>query len=135
MATVFDKILDKEIPNYTVYENDYALAFLDINPSVTGHTLVIPKERVASIADLSPEAAAGFIHAVQEVNKLLKNKLSCDGVNHLLADGVSAGQEVMHVHMHLLPRYKQDGKHFHPVGKQVSLSSQEFIDLQEQLRS
>ena len=135
MTTVFDKILDKEIPNYTVYEDEHALAFLDINPAVKGHTLVIPKERVASLADLSKEAASGFMHAVQEVNKLLKKNLSCDGVNHLLADGSSAGQEVMHVHMHLLPRYKNDAQNFHPVGKQVEMSSQEFVNVQQQLRS
>lgn len=134
MATIFDKILDGEIPNYTVYENEHALAFLDINPAAKAHTLVIPKQRVSSIDQLRPEVASGFIHAIQQVNSLLKEKLGCDGINHLIADGSVAGQEVMHLHMHLVPRFKGDGLRMHPVGKNIDMSADEFKQLQKQLQ-
>jgi histidine triad (HIT) family protein len=135
MATIFDKILDGEILCYKVYEDEHTLVFLDINPSVKGYLLVIPKERKASLAELSDASSAALIHTTQKMNRLLKEKLNCDGINHLLADGSAAGQEVMHVHMHVIPRYKNDSLSIHTKDKVLDLSKDEFKEIQSQLQT
>lgn len=135
MTTIFDKILDGEISAYTIYEDEQTLVFLDIYPAAKGHILVIPKnERVPSLADLSPKAAAALIHTTQKMNKLLKERLDCDGVNHLLADGSASGQEVMHVHMHLIPRYKNDKLHIHEKTHVEECSEDDFKEIQSKLQ-
>lgn len=135
MSTIFDKILEGEIPSYKIYEDEHTYVFLDAYPAAKGHLLVIPKnERVASLADLSDEVAAAFMHTIQKMNRLLKDRLEPDGINHMLADGSAAGQEVMHVHMHLIPRYESDTLHIHEKTHVEELSTEEFKEIQERLQ-
>jgi len=110
---IFAKILKGELPCTKVYEDQYTLAFLDLQPVNEGHTLVIPKEECSSVNDLSPQSLAQVIQTGQKIGRMLReSSLPCEGVNFWFSDGASAGQEVFHVHLHVVPRYKGDGFHF-----------------------
>lgn len=102
---VFCAIAEGEIPSFKVYEDDLVLAYLDINPFTKGHTLVIPKVHTAGLLDTSDETLAAIISRVKKVASHLKERLPCDGFNILQNNGESAGQTVMHLHFHIVPRY------------------------------
>lgn len=106
---VFCKIIAGEIPSFKVYENDYVLCFLDINASTDGHTLIVPKKHFENIFDLDETYAYEIIKAVKYVANLLKEKLNVSAVNVINNSGVLAGQTVMHFHIHVIPRYENDG--------------------------
>lgn len=101
---VFAKILRGELPCVKVYEDELTLAFMDIMPSVEGHTLVITKEPAEGILDLSPEGAKALIMATQKVAKAVKKALAPAGVMLLQLNGAAAGQSIPHIHFHILPR-------------------------------
>ena len=109
MDCIFCKIIAGEIPNYTVYQDDNVLAFLDIHPCSKGHTVVIPKKHFANLWDMSTETfdlmAAGLRAAAGRVQARLKP----DGMNIGLNNGRAAGQAVGHVHWHIIPRWEGDG--------------------------
>ena len=89
-------------------ETDIALAFLDAFPVTEGHTLVVPKRHVSSLFDLPEEEQAAIWRAVAHVREALASELRPDGFNIGLNDGTSAGQTVMHAHVHVIPRRKGD---------------------------
>jgi histidine triad (HIT) family protein len=97
-----------EIPSFKVYEDDFVLAYLDINPFSKGHTLVIPKEHSSGLIETSDETLAVLISRVKKVANHLKNVLPCDGFNILQNNGEAAGQTVMHIHFHIVPRYGKE---------------------------
>ncbi len=101
---IFARILRGELPKVAVYEDDLTLAFMDIMPSVEGHTLVIPKEPAESILDLSSEGAAALIKATQKVARAVKRGLDAPGIMLVQLNGAAAGQSVPHIHFHVLPR-------------------------------
>lgn len=101
---VFAKILRGELPCVKVYEDETTLAFMDIMPSVEGHTLVIPKASAENIFDLEPAAAAALIKATQKVAKAVKKALACPGVMIVQLNGAAAGQSIPHIHFHVVPR-------------------------------
>ena len=100
---IFAKILRGEIPNITVYEDDQTLAFMDIMPQMTGHTLVIPKEPAETLFDLSDEGANNLIYKVKHVARAVKKGLNADGITLFQLNGSAAGQTVPHIHFHILP--------------------------------
>ena len=104
---VFCAIAAGEIPSFKVYEDELVLAYLDINPFSKGHTLVIPKAHTEGLLDTSDETLAAVIARVKKIAAHLKTALPCDGFNILQNNGQSAGQTVMHVHFHIVPRYDQ----------------------------
>lgn len=106
---IFCKIIQKEIPSFIVYENDYVLCFLDINASTKGHTLIVPKKHATSIFDLAEEDLIEVSKAVKVVTNLLKENLHVENVNLINNSGSLAGQTVMHFHLHVIPRYENDG--------------------------
>ncbi len=107
---VFCRILAGDIPASVVYEDDYSLAFLDIQPITPGHVLLIPKVHAASLIELDQASAARLMIVAQKVDQALRQSgLACEGVNLYLADGAAAGQEVFHVHLHVFPRFAGDG--------------------------
>lgn len=115
-STIFDKILSGDVPCHKVYEDDHTLAFLDIAPKAPGHTLVIHKhDRCANLSDMANESSSQLIHSAQRVINQLTEKLDAHGVNVLVAQGSAAGQEVMHVHIHLIPRTEDDNLKIHGV--------------------
>ena len=100
---IFAKILRGEIPCNKVYEDEHTLAFMDIMPQAEGHTLVITKEPAETILDLSPAAAAAWIHTVQKVANAVKTAMGVEGFVLMQLNGAAAGQTVPHVHFHILP--------------------------------
>ena len=104
MSTIFDKILDGEIPCHKVYEDDHVLAFLDIGPLAAGHTLVIPKERKAYVHELSDDAAAALGRVLPRIARAVMQVTGCDQYNILQNNGPRAHQAVFHVHFHIIPK-------------------------------
>lgn len=109
METIFDKIIAGAIPSYKIYEDDFCIVILDINPIRKGHCLVISKKSVDIITKLDSDTLSHIISAVQAVDKRLREKLGADAVNVLVNDGKDAGQEIPHVHFHVVPRFSGDG--------------------------
>ena len=109
---VFCAIAAGEIPSFKVYEDDLVLAYLDINPFSKGHTLVIPKEHCTGLLDTPDEMLAALIARVKKVAAHLKTALPCDGFNILQNNGEAAGQTVMHIHFHIVPRYGKENISF-----------------------
>ena len=105
---VFCAIAANEIPSFKVYEDDLVLAYLDINPFSKGHTLVIPKEHSSGLLDTADETLAALVARVKKVASHLKATLPCDGFNILQNNGEAAGQTVMHIHFHIVPRYGKE---------------------------
>lgn len=108
-GTIFDKIIAGEIPCHKVYEDDYVLAFLDIGPLSSGHTLVIPKERVAFLHQLSDDAAAAIGRVLPRLCRAVMAATGADSYNILQNNGSAAHQVVMHVHFHIIPRHGDKG--------------------------
>lgn len=104
METIFSKILRSEIPCQKVYEDDQVLAFLDIGPLSYGHTLVIPKQEVRTLGELSDDAAAAIGRVLPRLCRALVKVTGCPDYNILQNNGAPAHQAVMHVHFHIIPK-------------------------------
>ena len=105
---VFCAIAAGEIPSFKVYEDDLALAYLDINPFAKGHTLVIPKVHAADIMEIGESDLSELVVRVKRVASHLKDVLGCDGFHILQNNGAAAGQTVRHIHFHIVPRWNGD---------------------------
>jgi histidine triad (HIT) family protein len=106
---LFCKIAAKNIPSQVIYEDDHVIAFLDIVPRAPGHTMVIPKTHAPNIVEL-PDAEVGPLFvAVKRVADILSKKLKPDGITIGINQGRASGQEVDHLHVHLMPRWRGDG--------------------------
>lgn len=102
---LFCKIVEGVVPSFKIYEDEQALAFLDINPFEEGHCLVIPKYHAETLPDLPEDVFVGFSHAIHRTAKLVKEKLGSDGFNVLQSNGKCATQVIPHVHFHIIPRW------------------------------
>ena len=118
MPTIFSKIIDGEIPCYKVAENDEFLAFLDINPNSTGHTLCIPKIEVDDILDLDESTYKNLMLFSRKVAKSIKKVIECKKVSITVI-----GLEVPHVHVHLIPLNTMIDANF---SKKMKLSDLDF---------
>jgi histidine triad (HIT) family protein len=107
--SIFTKIVRGEIPCYKLYEDDLTLAFLDIFPVATGHCLVICKEEYKYIEDVPDEQLGKLIKSVKKVGQAVKDALGLTDYNLIVNNGPLAGQEVPHVHFHIVPRKEGDG--------------------------
>lgn len=107
--TIFDKILDGELPCHRVYEDEHVLSFLDINPIAHGHVLVIPKERKAHLHELSDESAAAIGRVLPRLARAVLAATGAEAYNVLQNNGAAAHQAVFHVHFHIIPRSGDDG--------------------------
>lgn len=105
---VFCEIAKGNIPCYKVYEDDFVISFLDLNPATKGHTLVVPKKHIDNIFSLSTTDAMAISKAAVHVSNLLKEKLNVQNLNVVNNNGALAGQSVMHLHVHIIPRYEND---------------------------
>jgi histidine triad (HIT) family protein len=111
---VFAKILRGEIPCYKVYEDDVALAFMDIMPRIDGHTLVIPKFPARTLLDADPGRLCELFKRVQKVAIGVKNSLGAEGLTLLQSNESAGGQVIFHLHFHILPRW--EGIELKPAG-------------------
>lgn len=105
---IFCKIINNELPSYTIYEDEVVMVFLDVNPNHNGHTLIVPKEHYQDFFDIDKEVLDHIIEVAKEIAKLLKEKLNYDGITFSQNNGL--GQEVKHYHLHLIPRYNKEEK-------------------------
>ncbi|SDL13267.1 HIT family protein [Lacicoccus qingdaonensis] len=106
--TIFEKIIDREIPANIVYEDNEVLAFMDAFPLSKGHTLVIPKRPIENIYELDDETGAKLMAAVTKVSKALRDAFNPKGLNVVQNNGSYASQSVFHLHFHLIPRYDDE---------------------------
>jgi histidine triad (HIT) family protein len=109
---VFCKIRDGEVPSMKIYEDARTMVIMDINPLNSGHCLVLTKPHAATIWDVDPEDLAAAMAATRKVASALRQALKPDGLNLLQANGAAAFQSVPHFHIHLIPRWANDGKGF-----------------------
>jgi len=109
VSCIFCQIVRGDAPSSQVYEDDDVLAFMDIRPFSTGHTLIIPKRHASGLGDLEPELGGKVFQVAQRIALgLRRSSLPVDGVNLMLADGRAAMQTVFHVHIHAVPRRHGD---------------------------
>ena len=106
---IFCKIVAGEIPSFKVFEDDATLAFMDINPANEGHALVIPKEHAVDLYAVPDEALTRTAVTAKKVAAAVARTLNPDGLNLVQCNGAAAAQSVMHFHVHVLPRSKNDG--------------------------
>ena len=103
---IFAKILRGEAPAFKVYEDEHALAFVDVMPQVDGHTLVIPKDHAENLHDADPVVLGATIQTVQTVAEAVKKAFDAPGIMIAQLNGPAAGQTVFHLHFHILPRFE-----------------------------
>ncbi len=107
---IFCKIANGEIPSRTVYEDEDFRAFLDMGPAAKGHTLLVPKAHYANLFEMPDALLEKTGRTAKKVAAMLKEKLSAEGFNVVQNNGELAGQTVFHFHVHLIPRYTDDGQ-------------------------
>jgi len=132
---VFCKIVNKELPCYKVYEDDFVLAFLDVNPVAIGHTLIIPKKHYENIFDIDSEV----FQRIAEVSRVIAKKMVDNlddvcGVNLFQSNGKVAEQVVMHSHLHLIPRRESDSFRINDSMKSVKLEDNQFKNILEKIK-
>jgi histidine triad (HIT) family protein len=130
---IFCKIVAGEIPSHKIDEDDKTLAFMDINPWTRGHSLVIPKEHSRNIYDIAEGDLAAAIAMAQRIAQRSRDRLNCEGVNLVQSSEPAAMQTVFHTHIHVLPRYSDDGLKLpaHP----KPAEQEELAGLAEELRA
>lgn len=114
---IFCKLITGKIPSYKTYEDENVIAFLDIQPVSHGHTLVVHKKHFSNIEDIGEEELCQLIKAVKKVAQGLKQGLGVAGYNIQLNNDPVAGQEVPHIHFHIIPRSEGDGLKLWKQGK------------------
>lgn len=112
MECIFCKIAAKEIPAAMIHEDDDLMVFMDIGPIIKGHVLVVPKKHYDPVTD-TPDHVLKQLHlAAKRMAQAQMNGLGADGVNIVQNNGKAAGQEVPHIHVHVIPRFENDGHHW-----------------------
>ena len=106
--TIFEKIRDEEIPARVIHETETTLAFLDAHPLAPGHTLVVPKEPYEHLQDLPADLSADLFETVHELTPTIEAAVDADASTIGINNGEASGQEVPHVHVHIIPRFEGD---------------------------
>ena len=122
---IFCKIANGEIPSTTLYEDEDFRVILDLGPATRGHALLLPKNHFANLFELDDETAQKAILVAKKMAGKMKDALGADGFNLVQNNGEVAGQTVFHFHMHLIPRYKEDGQ---KIGWNPGSPSQEELE-------
>ena len=129
---IFCKIVSGEIPSHKIDEDDKTLAFMDINPWTRGHALVIPKEHSRNIYDIDAGDLEATHLAAQRLAQRMRDVLNAEGINILQSSEPVAMQTVFHTHVHVIPRYSDDGLRM-PAHPQPA-EHEELAGLAEELR-
>ncbi|WP_375578847.1 HIT family protein [Marivirga tractuosa] len=128
MASIFTKIINREIPGHIVAENDNYIAFLDINPLVEGHVLVVPKQEIDYIFDLNDDVLSGLHLFAKEVAKAIEASVECKRI------GVAViGLEVPHVHVHLVPLNSMNDINFNK--EKLNPSEEELSKIADKIKN
>ncbi len=128
---IFCKIANGEIPSKTLYEDESFRVILDLGPATKGHALILPKDHAANLYELPDDLAANVLVLAKHMAMQMTQKLGCDGFNLVQNNGEAAGQTVNHFHMHLIPRYLNDGQDINWVPS--SPSSEELEEVKKQI--
>lgn len=120
MPTVFEMIINGEIPSTKLYEDADVVAILDIAPKAKGHSLVISKKVYETVADCPTETLSKMMEIVKRLDVRMREQLGADGTNVFINNSPASGQEVPHLHIHVVPRYKNDGLSFFPPSTKYS---------------
>ena len=107
---IFCKIAGGDIPSKTLYEDEEFKVILDLGPATKGHALILPKNHYANLYELPDEDASKVMLLAKKMATHMTQKLNCDGFNLVQNNGEAAGQTVFHFHLHLIPRYENDGQ-------------------------
>lgn len=107
---IFCKLANGVIPTRSIYEDEDFRVIMDAAPATKGHALILPKEHAANIYELPEETAGKAFILAKRMAEHMTQELSCDGFNILQNNGETAGQTVFHFHIHLIPRYREDGQ-------------------------
>ena len=128
---IFCKIAAGEIPSNTIYEDEDFRVILDLSPATKGHALVIPKEHYADLYELPEDLVQKAFLTAQKVMKIITTHMGCIGFNIVQNNGEAAGQTVHHFHIHLIPRYEDDGQQ---IGwKPLELSAEELKAIKDKI--
>jgi histidine triad (HIT) family protein len=134
MECIFCKILDGQIPSYKIYEDDHVLAFLDITQGTKGHTLIIPKTHLKNVYELNEETAAKVFSVVPKIARALKKSFDPIGIN-IVNNNDQPLQSVFHFHIHLIPRYENDGMKLSTVNNYGKFDNAYFEELANNIKS
>ena len=128
MTCIFCEVIEGKRPAMNVYEDDDVLAFLDIMPVNKGHTLVVPKKHFINLYDLPEDELAKVMTAVKKIALAVKKGVQADGINIGMNNGLAAGQMIFHAHLHVIPRFKDDGLRHWPQKTYTGTEIQEYKD-------
>jgi histidine triad (HIT) family protein len=134
--TLFTQIIDGEIPSYTVYEDDTTYAFLDVNPLAPGHTLVVPKEPYERLDDMPADLAGDVFSTATKIAPAIEAAVDASATTLAINNGEDAGQEVPHVHLHIIPQF-EDGtaRPIHTLFDGVDLEDDKMESIAESIRT
>ncbi|MFC6768034.1 HIT family protein [Natrinema soli] len=137
MSTIFSQIVEGEIPARVVYEDETTMAFLDANPLAPGHTLVIPKDEYERLNDVPEDVAADLYATIHRMVPAVEESVDADATTVAFNNGEEAGQEVPHVHCHIVPRFEGDGGGpIHAMfGGPADLEDDELDDIADEIES
>ncbi|MDG5817862.1 HIT family protein [Natronococcus sp. A-GB7] len=137
MGTIFTQIVEGEIPARIVYEDETTVAFLDANPLAPGHTLVIPKDEYERLNDVPDDVATDLYATIHRLVPAVEEAVDADASTVAFNNGEEAGQEVPHVHCHIVPRFEGDGGGpIHGVaGEAPDLADDELDDIAADIES
>ncbi len=111
-SCIFCDILSNKAPANFVHRDELCAAFMDIHPVNPGHVLVVPCKHAVLLPELDEASVRQMLWVAQRIDTALRaSGIKCEGINLFMADGRSAGQDVMHVHLHVIPRFRGDGHH------------------------
>ena len=134
MDCIFCKIIENEIPSYKLYEDENVLAFLDITQGTKGHTLVVPKKHMKNIYDLDSETAEKIFSVIPKMANALKTAFNPIGLN-IINNNDQPHQSVFHFHIHLIPRYENDGMKLSTVNNYGKFDDNHFKSLVETIKN
>ncbi|WP_226039801.1 HIT family protein [Natrinema sp. DC36] len=137
MSTIFSQIVEGEIPARIVYEDETTIAFLDANPLAPGHTLVIPKDEYERLNDVPEDVATDLYATIHRMVPAVEESVDADATTVAFNNGEEAGQEVPHVHCHIVPRFEGDGGGpIHAMfGGPADLEDDELDDIADEIES
>ena len=128
---IFCKIANGVVPSKTVYEDENFRVILDLGPATKGHALILPKEHYANLFELPEETAAAAMKVAKKLSAQMVENLGADGLNLVQNNGEVAGQTVKHFHLHLIPRYKDDGQNI--LWNPGKMSDEELEEIRKQI--
>lgn len=131
---IFCAIVGGEAPGHIVHEDEHTVAFLDINPITRGHTLVVPRRHADDMWDVDVDDASHVMAASWQVAHLVRDRLGAEGINLFQATRPVAWQEVDHLHVHVLPRYADDGLAPPPWNRTWGADRGDLAEVAEELR-